>query len=384
MKENLKRIWEKYNALCSWILVFAVLGAAAVVCTAILHWTETDNNAPAVFLLAVVIISRMTREMHYGLTAALLSTLIVNYFFAYPYRYFQFGPIEYPVEFICFMTVAIVVGLLTYQVRNESAKAIQKEKEKVELYEKNRKLEEKRASAELVAEKEKLHSNLLRAVSHDVRTPLTAIAGASGVLIENDAKLSDEERKKMEKNIHDEALWLIQMVENLLSITRFQNNEAVHLNEQEELIEEILEESITKFHRRFPKQEVLVAVPEEVLFVPMDAMLIEQVLINLLENAVRHSGSREPIDVRVTHEENKVWFSVRDHGKGIPEEKLSELFTGSMHEDDGSRGMGIGLSLCKSIVLAHRGMLSCENAPDHGAEFRFWLPLEDKKLEELA
>ena len=144
----------------------------------------------------------------------------------------------------------------------------------------------------------------------------------------------------------------------------------------------MLEESVTRFRRRFPKQQVMVTVPEEILLVPMDAMLIEQVLINLLENAVRHSGVQAPVALTAWREGDRCWFSVRDHGMGIAEKDLPNLFSGVLHDTDATRGMGIGLSVCMSILLAHKGMLIAENHGDGGAEFRFWLPMGAGQTEE--
>lgn len=374
MKERCRRVWKTHNALCSWILTAALLFLAYAICATILHFTRIDNDAPVVFVLAVVVISRITYHMYYGIAASIASTFAINYFFTYPYNYFTLNIVGYPIDFVCFTMVTLLVSVLTYQLRGETEKAIRHEQETVELYERNRKLEEKRAEAEMEAAKEKMHGNLLRAVSHDLRTPLTAVAGSSSVLM-NDARLTPEERRNLAEDIHKEALWLSQMVENLLSITKFQGDEPVHLNKREELAEEVLEEGVTRFRRRFPKQQVSVTVPEEILLVPMDAMLIEQVLINLLENAVRHSGVQAPVELAAWREGDRCWFSVRDHGVGIAEKDLPNLFSGVLHDTDTTRGMGIGLSVCMSILLAHKGMLSAVNHIDGGAEFRFWLPM---------
>lgn len=376
MKEKWNTIWHQYNAACSWLLVIAALAAAYAICATIFHFTWIDNDAPIVFVLAIVGISRMTYHMYYGITASFISSFAVNYFFTYPYNYFTLSIVGYPIDFVCFTCVSIIVSLLTYQLRGEKEKAVRHEQETVKLYERNKKLEEKRAAAELAAEKEKMYGNLLRAVSHDLRTPLTAVAGASSILMKEESHLSDREKQKLAGDIHEEALWLNHMVENLLSITRFHNDSAVQLKETEELVEEILEESITKVRKRFPSQEIEVKIPEEMLFVPMDAMLIEQVLINLVENSIRHSGVKAPIEVSVWEEAEMAVFSVRDYGRGIAPEDMPNLFSGMVHQNDSTRGMGIGLSLCRSIILAHKGTLTAENKPDKGVEFRFSLPLK--------
>lgn len=384
IKEKWLSLWHSHNVLCSWLVVAVALYLAYVVCSIILHYSWIDNDAPVVFALAVVVISRVTYKMHYGIIASLISSIAVNYFFTYPYEYFTLEIAGYPIDFVCFTGVSLVASLLTYELRGEKEKADRHRQETITLYEKNKKLEKERLAAELETEKEKMHSDLLRAVSHDLRTPLTAMAGASSVLMKNGENLSEAEKHKLASDIYGEALWLTQMVENLLSVTRFKSDEEVQIKKSSELVEEILEESITKVKRRFAQQKILVKAPEELLFVPMDAMLIEQVLMNLIENAIRHSGVTAPIEVSVREEGEQAVFSVRDHGRGIPEEKMKDLFSGMGHHNDTGRGMGIGLSVCKTIVLAHGGELCAENQADGGVEFRFSLPMEkESKGEDL-
>ena len=383
MRDRCRTFWERHNAICSWLLVTVVLLLAYGICEATLQYTKIDNDAPVVFVLAVVAISRVTYHMYYGIAASLVSSFAVNYFFTYPYNYFTLNIAGYPIDFVCFTAVSLMVSLLTYQLRGETEKAVRHEQETVKLYQRNQKLEEKKAAAELAAEKEKMRGNLLRSVSHDLRTPLTAVAGASSILMQDGGKISLQERKKLAADIHEEALWLSQMVENLLSVTRIQEQDSIQLKEREELVEEVLEETVTKFHRRFPQQRVEVQVPAEILMVPMDAMLIEQVLANLLENAVRHAGVKHAIDLSVWRENEKVWFSVRDYGRGIAQEDLPVLFNGGLRHNDATRGMGIGLSACMTIIQAHGGMLMGENHPEGGALFRFWLPVGQYSAEEI-
>ena len=380
MKTTCETLWKQHNVLCSVLCTAVVLVAAWAVCSMILPHTRIDNDAPVVFTLAVAVISRLTRRMVYGIVASLIGTIAVNYFFTYPYTYFTLQIEGYTIDFVCFLSVSILVSLLTYQLRGETERAVRQERENYTLYQRNLELEEKRSAAELAMAKEKMHSNLLRAVSHDLRTPLTTIAGASSLLMESGG-LPEKEREKLAANIHEESLWLSQMVENLLSVTRFQNEGRVELKKQNELVEEVLEESVTKFQRRFPGQKVRIHIPDQILMVPMDAMLIEQVLINLFENAVRHSGVKAPIEVSVERTADKVWFTVRDHGRGIAQEDLPKLFDGSLRQSDGSRGLRIGLSTCMSILVAHGGMLMAANHPEGGAEFRFWLPVEESSEE---
>lgn len=230
----------------------------------------------------------------------------------------------------------------------------------------------------LEKEKEKMRSNLLRAISHDLRTPLTCILGSSATLIENKELLHEEESLRLLSDIHHDAQWLIQMVENLLSVTKI-SGEGAKLKKQEEVVEEIVAEAVGKIQKRFSSVDIRVRVPDELLLVPMDAMLIEQVLINLMENAIRHSGSQKPIYVTIKHLWNRVYFSVLDQGIGIEAERLPHIFDGttnSSKSSDSSRGLGIGLPICKSIITAHGGEIHAKNNENGGASFMFILPMK--------
>jgi len=229
----------------------------------------------------------------------------------------------------------------------------------------------------LEKEKENMRSNLLRAVSHDLRTPLTCILGASTTLRESTALLTDNEKNLLLEDIQHDAQWLIHMVENLLTITKI-SSDGTRLKKQNELIEEVVSEVIVRIKKRFPESEIHASVPDNMLIVPMDPTLIEQVIINLIENAIRHSGSTMPISLTVTEKEALAVFVVSDKGKGVSPEQMAEIFSGasiSTHSDS-NRGLGIGLSICKTIIHAHGGELSVKNNEYGGASFTFVLPLE--------
>ena len=151
------------------------------------------------------------------------------------------------------------------------------------------------------------------------------------------------------------------------------------MKKQEEVVEEIVAEAVGKIQKRFSSVDIRVRVPDELLLVPMDAMLIEQVLINLMENAIRHSGSQKPIYVTIKHLWNRVYFSVLDQGIGIETERLPHIFDGTTNNSkssDSSRGLGIGLPICKSIITAHGGEIHAKNNENGGASFMFILPMK--------
>jgi len=229
------------------------------------------------------------------------------------------------------------------------------------------------------SEKEKMRSNLLRAIAHDLRTPLSGILGASSAIRENSKTLDEGTRDKLNADIQEEAQWLIRMVENLLSVTRINEGES-KVNKNPEAAEEIVAEAVSRIRKIFPHHKVEISVPNELLEVPMDGTLIAQVLINLLENAVKHSANTSPVEIILKKGENAAIFEVIDHGKGIADEDFPYLFTSYVpngtKSSDSSRGMGIGLSICMTIIKAHNGTMEAANRKEGGAVFKFTLPLE--------
>lgn len=223
-------------------------------------------------------------------------------------------------------------------------------------------------------ELEHMRSDFLRTISHDLRTPLTGIIGACSVLEQSDVELSDESRRELIGSVSGEAQWLLRMVENLLSVTRVGSGRPT-LNISEQAVEEVLAEVLEKTRSRFPSVELKVTQPEDFLMVPMDPTLIVQVLMNLIDNSVKYAGSDKPIEINVQSTERCALISVRDHGTGLSDKQLSTLFEASAQRSgDSGHGMGLGLSLCRSIIKAHGGEITGENCEDGGAIFTISLP----------
>ena len=233
------------------------------------------------------------------------------------------------------------------------------------------------------ATKEKMRSNLLRAISHDLRTPLTGILGASSAILENE--LDKPTHDKLLVGIRDDSQWLIRMVENLLSVTRIHEG-TMNVTKEPEAAEEIVAEALNRIRTRYPNRKISVEVPDELLMIPMDGTLIEQVLINLLENAIKHSPENSEIMVDVKKQGDNAQFEVIDNGEGIAEQDLPYLFESYVPNgkktSDSSRGMGIGLSICMSIIKAHHGTMEAANQKQGGAVFRFLLPLKEESSDE--
>ena len=337
-------------------ITLVILLLASVVCALLTHVGDSDSAVPMVFVLAVLLIARLTDGFLFSLVASVVSVVAVNYAFTYPYFEFNFTITGYPLTFLTMFAVSFVVGMLTERVKRQE-----------------------RLKAE--AEKEKMKANLLRSVSHDLRTPLTAIIGSSSAVLENYDKFSDEVKKDLISHVRDDAQWLVRLVENMLSITRF-NEGTVQICKVPQAAEEIAAEAVGKFKKRFDAIPVRVSVPDELLMVPMDATLIEQVLINLMENAIQHGQTTTRLELHLRREDGLAVFEVADNGKGIAREAFPHLFEGYLshtHEghSDAKRNMGIGLSVCLSIVEAHGGTMEAENRAHGGAIFRFTIPLEE-------
>ena len=228
------------------------------------------------------------------------------------------------------------------------------------------------------ARQESLRANLLRSISHDLRTPLTSISGNAAILMENQGQLSEASLKRLYISIYDDAIWLNGLVENLLTITRTENG-TVKLNVQTELVADTVEEALRHIDRDATHRHIVTDLPEEMLLARMDAGLIVQVLVNLLNNAVKYTPKGARIIVGVRREGDMALIRVEDDGQGVPpgdEGRVFDMFyTGVKRSPDSRRGIGLGLALCKSIVQAHGGEIGVENIQPHGARFWFTLPI---------
>ena len=336
-------------------LTVALFSCAMVLCFFLQDAGVIEGFAPPVFVLTVLLVSRLTTGYLFGFIAAVLGTVCVNFVFTYPYWAFNLSLSGYPLTFFMLLMVSLITCTLTAQAKRQ---------------------------AKLLAEneREKMRANLLRSVSHDIRTPLTSIVGSTSAVLENPG-LSPPEQRELLQNAREEAQWLIRVVENLLSITRMGDAQA-RISKEPEPAEEVLGAAAQKFRRRFPQVNVTVSAPEELLMVPMDPILIEQVLANLLENAAVHGGAAN-IALSLEAEESQARFVVRDDGQGIPKRELDGLFDGRPKphrtpDGDGKRNMGLGLSVCRAIVLAHGGTIRARNRSP-GAELSFSLPITCKE-----
>ncbi len=239
--------------------------------------------------------------------------------------------------------------------------------------------------AAILARNEQLRANLLRAISHDLRTPLTSISGNASNLLSNGDFFDGETKKQLYKDIYSDAMWLIDLVENLLSVTRLEQGQ-LNLNVSENLLDDVITEALRHVNRKLSEHEIRVESEDEFLLARMDAKLIVQVVINLVDNAIKYTPDRSHILISTRREGNMAVVSVADDGGGIPDEVKPRVFdmfySGSHRIADSRRSLGLGLSLCKSIIAAHGGAISVGDNTPHGAVFTFTLPIGEVTLHE--
>ena len=370
----LKRMkqWEK-----DLIISIVLLISATIIAHVFFLQTDHTINVSMIYMLAAFFISRYTKGYWWGIGSSIFSVLFINWRFTYPYFKLNFLIEGYPMTFIGILLISVITNMTTTSLNREKEAAVSREKELAKLNEYNREINR----LTIDKEKEKMRANLLRAISHDLRTPLTGMIGASSTYLEAKDYLDEEAKDQLVLGIQEDAHWLLNMVENLLSITRIQNDgegAETSVKKVPEPLEEVVAEAMHRFHKRYPESKVEVKIPDEFLMVPMDPTLIEQVIMNLLENAWVHSGEKELVDFRIRQEGRNVVFYVRDHGDGIEPDRMAHLFDGCARAKDheSRKGMGIGLTICKTIVLAHQGEIHARNY-ENGAEFYFSLPLDE-------
>lgn len=340
------------DAIFTIFMLFLALALNMIV----LELFDTRTLIPMIFVLSVFLISLQTQGYFWGITASLISVLAVNYVFTFPYYAFDLMTPECLGSAFVMLIVSIMTGALTTQIK-------QQEKIKAE------------------SDKERMRANLLRAVSHDLRTPLTSIYGSSSAIIDHYDSLNKTQQLKLLGEVQEDAEWLIRMVENLLSVTRI-DGQKVRVVKSPTVLEELVDTVLIKFKKHCPNQNITVDIPDDFVSIPMDAMLIEQVLINILENAVYHAEGMTELIFKVNIKDHHARFCISDNGCGIPQDRLADLFTGYLdrtdHSADSSRSnMGIGLSVCHTIIKAHGSEIFAANNPDGGASFYFSLEMED-------
>lgn len=323
-----------------------------------------EANIIAVYILGVLIISIITSSWMYSFLASVISVLAFNFLFTVPRFTLRAYDPSYPVTFGIMFLVALITGSLASRMKEYARES---------------------AKAAMQIEKEQLRADLLRSISHDLRTPLTSISGNASNLLSNENEFSQETRMQIYGDIYDDSMWLIKLVENLLSVTRIEDGR-MDLRMSAELMDEVIAEAMRHTDRNRDGRKIEVSSDEEFILGKMDARLIVQVVINLVDNAVKYTPEGAQIRIHTGKKDGMVVVSVSDTGPGIPDEQKSKVFdmfyTGTNRAADGRRSLGLGLGLCRSIIRAHGGEIWVSDNKPQGAVFTFTLPAEEVTLHE--
>jgi two-component system sensor histidine kinase KdpD len=241
-------------------------------------------------------------------------------------------------------------------------------------------LSEQQQKSKFEMERETLRGNLLRAISHDLRTPLTGILGATATIIENETVIDNKVKKELLQDIYEQTSWLIHSVENILNMTRIEEGR-INIKKKMEAVEEIVASAVSRVKKISTSHKFKINMPENLIMIPIEGTLIEQVIINLLDNAIKYTPAGSIIQINVYKEEDRVFFEVSDNGRGIPQEVIPHIFdrfyTVTENINIRKRGIGLGLAICNSIINLHSGEIFAYNNESGGATFKFILPAKE-------
>lgn len=324
----------------------------------------SEANIIMMYILGVLFISVITNHQMYSIVASGISVIVFNFLFTEPrYTLFAYDK-DYPVTFVTMFIAAFLTGSLADQLKKKTAQA---------------------AQAAVVAQKEQLRANLLRSISHDLRTPLTSISGNASNLISNEEKFDTDTKKQLYEDIYDDSMWLINLVENLLSVTKIEDG-TVDIRSQAELLDEVITEALHHIDRKKEEHKITYVPSDEFILIKADARMIMQVVINLVDNAIKYTQKESEIVISTGKQGNQAIVRIADNGPGISDEMKPYVFdtfySGAKNVADSRRSLGLGLALCKSIIHAHGGEIELTDNIPHGAVFTFSLPVEEVELHE--
>lgn len=288
--------------------------------------------------------------------SAILSIAVFDYIFVPPHFSFTVVDARYWATFAVMFLMILLTSRLTVQSRKSAQKAL---------------------AAEMETERERIISSLLSSVSHDFRTPLTSISGAVSTLLEGD-NISNEDRRDLLEAINEESTRLNRLIEKILQITKIESGN-LHIHKEIRSLEEIIGGTVNRLRPLLKSRTITTKIPDD-LGVPLDDLLIEQVMVNLLENAVRYTPENSPIDIVALKKGNQVWVEVQDRGPGISkqaQESIFEKFYRSSKRD--GWGSGLGLAICQGIIKIHQGQIGVKDREGGGSIFYFSLPLGEGK-----
>ena len=316
-----------------------------------------------IFFTGVLIIVIETGSYLFGFVSSILYVFLYNFFFTAPFYTFKIEDINNVVSLIIFFIVSLIAGILAGKLQKQIKLTAMLEKTKAEV------------------ENEKNKTMLLRSISHDLRTPLTSIAGSSNFLKENFDTVSKEDAISLLSDIENDARTLTSMVENLLNMTKIQDGRLT-IKKEMHVLDDLISEAILHTVKKDCPQKVIIDETSQIVLCKCDGKLIMQVLNNIIDNALKYTPSQSIIKIKTQflENENSALITITDNGKGIPqnmEEKIFETFYTSSTQGDKTRGLGLGLPICRTIINAHGGSITARNSTEpnfSGASFIIKLP----------
>ena len=355
-----------------WLRTVLILAAALVLTHLLKALGVGRESLLMVYIVGVLCCAAFTHGYFYSLLGAVVSMLMFNYFDTQPLHTFAISSKDDYTLLAFFLIAAFIAATLTARFREALLQSQENEHRAEQLF-------KEKEGARLEAEQAKMRSDLLRSIGHDLRTPLTGIQCGANYLAEHGDTLPPAEIKKFAGDISEEVAWLSNLVENILYMTRI-GDVGLQLQKQPEVVDDVVSEAVAHVPA-LAGRALTVLLPEQVLAVPMDGRMIVQVLVNLLDNAVRYTGAGCPVRLSVCAEGARAVFVVEDGGPGIPPDQCEQIFssfaTSGKIGPDGRRGVGLGLTICRAVVCAHGGAIAAGSSALGGAKFSFWLPLEE-------
>jgi len=331
--------------------------AAAIACT-VIGWLMRPRfelvNIVMVYLVAVLVVAlRYSRGP--AVATALLCVVTFDYFFVPPSGTLTVHDAQYLLTFAIMVGIALLISWLVESIRRESSA---------------------KAELEIQTETERIRSVLLASISHDLRTPLAVMAGASSSLAQSGERLTPEERQALANSVFEQAREMSDHVAKILQMTRLDSG-AIALDRDWTSLQETLSSVLSRLAERLAANRVILEIAPDIPLVRVDAALIEQAIGNLLENAARHTPPGTVVRVRAQHRDDEVMITVEDYGGGIPEPEVERVFD-KFHRGTLERGsgLGLGLAICRAIVRLHGGRAWAERVPAGGTAFHFTLAIE--------
>ena len=324
----------------------------------------TEANIITLYILCAQVISVITTSWICSLFSSLAIVFIFNFLFTAPRYTFLAYDQGYPLTFLVMFIASLLTGTLALQ---------------------NKKNAREKEQAALLAKNEQLRANLLRSISHDLRTPLTSISGNASNLLSNGTYFDETTKQQLYLDIYDDSMWLINLVENLLAVTKIEDGR-MNLRTSAQLMDEIITEALRHLDRHKAEHRITFHSTDDLLMTKVDAKLIMQVIINLVDNAIKYTPNDSHIEIRACKEDGFIKISISDDGPGISNEDKPHVFdtfyTCASSIADSRRSLGLGLSLCRSIITAHGGEIKLSDNVPHGCVFTFTLPAKEVQLHE--